>query len=378
MPAPAACSSTVSRSSRCLRHNRLRILFVSNGHGEMAIAARIASDVRRLGDNVTAHFPLVGEAAQQPQFPAVGPQRALPSGGLVAMGNVRAFARDLRAGFLPLWFAQRRFLRQQTQDYAVVVAVGDAYCLWTALAAKRKTLFVGTAKSVHVAPYGALERRILRRAARVFVRDRATSTFLCAAGVHAESPGNVIADLAQSDEVFEWGEGGRVAILPGSRENAYENAARIGRVLQSLESRHRLGYAVSIAPGLDSSRMLSALGVPARAWSGALGAMISGATVAIGQAGTANEAAAASGVPVVALGDGEAKKEDWYRMRQRRLLDGALAMISPDPQRGAEELGALLDDPQRRAEMGRIGRERMGAPGAASAIAAAILETARA
>ena len=344
----------------------------------MAIASRIACEVRRLGDAVTAHFPLVGSAASEPDFLPVGPQRALPSGGLVAMGNVRAFARDLRAGFVPLWFAQRDFLRRQTSDYSVVVAVGDAYCLWMALAAKRRTIFVGTAKSIYVAPYGAFECRTLRRAARVFVRDRATADFLHGSGVQAESPGNVIADLAQSDQRYAWEGGNHIAILPGSRESAYENAAQIGRVLGSLETRYRVACAVSIAPGLDSSRMLSALGVRAHAWPGPLGALFAGATVAIGQAGTANEAAAASGVPVVALSEGSDKKEDWYRMRQRRLLGGALAMISSNPRRGAAELGALLDDAERRAEMGRIGRERMGAPGAAAAIAAATFDTARA
>jgi hypothetical protein len=37
-------------------------------------------------------------------------------------------------------------------------------------------------------------------------------------------------------------------------------------------------------------------------------------------------------------------------------------------------LASLLDDPQRRAHMGAIGRERMGAPGGAAAIARVIDE----
>ena len=78
------------------------VLFVSNGHGEAAIAARIAQEARALGPLRTEHFGLVGERLGGGAFPDVGPQRAMPSGGLVAMGNVRAFARDLGAGFAGL------------------------------------------------------------------------------------------------------------------------------------------------------------------------------------------------------------------------------------------------------------------------------------
>src|SRR5581483_8615197 len=198
----------------------------------MAIARRIAVDLRRLGDVQTDHFALVGVANEDAQFPPVGPQRAMPSGGLVAMGNVRAFLHDVRAGFLRLWLEQRRFLRGSAARYDAVVAVGDAYCLFVALGSRRPVAFVGTAKSIYVARYGPLERAMLRRASAIFVRDRATAAFLQACGVEAEAPGNVIADLASSnDPNFEWKSARRIAVLPGSRESAYANASRIGKVL---------------------------------------------------------------------------------------------------------------------------------------------------
>lgn len=342
----------------------------------MAIAARIAEEVRRLGTASTDHFPFVGVAQSASQWNSVGPQRDMPSGGLVAMGNIRAFVRDLRAGFLPLWFGQRRFVRKSHARYDAVVAVGDAYCLSMALRAKLPTIFVGTAKSLYVAPYGRLERRILRRAARVFVRDRATAEDLRAHGIAAQSAGNVIADLARSEDHFPWTGAIRIAVLPGSRSSAYANAQRIGRVLAALQLPD-VAIAVSVAPAIDARRLLDALAVPARAWDGSLGAIFEGATLAVGQAGTANEAAAGFGVPVVALVDPKQKREDWYRMRQRRLLDGALAMISAEPVRGAEELRALIEDRARLAEMGRIGRERIGPPGGALAIATATLAAAQ-
>lgn len=350
----------------------MRLLFISNGHGEMAIAARIAAEARRSGAEQTDHFPLVGMAREEPQFASVGPQQAMPSGGLVAMGNVAAFARDVVAGFVKLWRRQRAFLRNARAQYDCVVAIGDVYCLFMAKAAKLPTFFVGTAKSVYVAPYGRFERELMKGAKGVFVRDAATAENLQSHGVAAESPGNVIADLARSDERFAWSGATRIVVLPGSRADAYENGARVGAIIAALSERDGIEVIVSIAPGIDSERMLATFGTPARAWSGPLGAILADATIAVGQAGTANEAAAAAGVPVVALAD-PARKEDWYRMRQRRLLDGALALVPSDPGRGAQTLRALLDDEARRGAMSRIGRERIGPPGAASAIAASVL-----
>lgn len=349
-----------------------RVLFVTNGHGEIAIAARIAADVHRADGVATEHLALVGADFAESDLVPVGPRRSMPSGGLVAMGNVGAFARDVVAGFIPFWLEGMRFLQRAHGRYDKVVAVGDVYCLWMALHARTPTLFVGTAKSAYVAPYGRGECRIMRRATRVFVRDAATQRVVQACGVTAEAPGNVITDLAQTTERFPWAGDVRIVVLPGSRTSAYANAAIIGNALREVAAQRRIDVAISIAPGIDQARLLLELGVEARAWMGNLGALFAGATLAIGQAGTANEAAAAAGIPVVALAD-SARKEDWYRMRQRKLLDGALAIVPSVPRLAAREILALIDDPARRAEMSSTGRERMGDPGGAAAIARAIL-----
>ena len=62
----------------------------------------------------------VGEQFAEPAFPDVGPQRAMPSGGLVAMGNVRAFARDIGAG----WGATA------STDHLIVKGVLGHYFNW--------------------------------------------------------------------------------------------------------------------------------------------------------------------------------------------------------------------------------------------------------
>ena len=57
-----------------------RILFVSNGHGEEAIAARLAHDLQGYCEVQTDHLALVGESNHPSVMQQVGPRRAMPSG----------------------------------------------------------------------------------------------------------------------------------------------------------------------------------------------------------------------------------------------------------------------------------------------------------
>jgi tetraacyldisaccharide 4'-kinase len=353
------------------------VLFVTNGHGEVSIAARIAREVRALAPVTTDHLPLVGERFAHAGFPGVGPQRAMPSGGLVAMGNVRAFGRDLLAGWLGLFASQLRFLGSVRRRYAAVVAVGDAYATALARRSGLPLIFVGTAKSVYVAPYDVIERRIIAPSARIFVRDAATADALRRHGLRAEAPGNVIVDLLAEERRYAWPGAVRIAILPGSRERAYADAERIADITERVAARMPgVAAVLSIAPTLETARFAPLLerhpelGV----WFDGIGGILDGATLAIGQAGTANEAAAASGVPVVALELSGDHRSGWYRMRQERLLADAMLIVPGEPAAAADAIVALLNDPVRRARMGAAGRERMGPAGGAVAIARAVVD----
>ncbi|MBD5635753.1 MAG: hypothetical protein IAI49_14895, partial [Candidatus Eremiobacteraeota bacterium] len=335
-----------------------RMLFVTNGHGETAIAARIAAEIARLGAGTLGLdlFPVVGLGGGAAPLTVVGPRRTMPSGGLVAMGNVRAFSRDLAAGFVGLFARQLAFLTS-LPEYDAVVAVGDAYALALALCARKATIFVGTAKSVHVAPYGPLERVLMRRALRTFVRDAETAERLRSQGVAAEAPGNVIVDLigpaSEEAPAGIW-----LGLLPGSREAAYADGVHLARVARELgKLRPDVGGLFSVAPTLEAGRFASALAAdgwelapssgaeiafcarsgPSRllGWRGDLGGLLASSVAVLGQAGTGNEQAAACGVPVVALDRTERSRTgggaDWYRMRQRRLLGDALLLAPADP-----------------------------------------------
>lgn len=371
-----------------------RILFVSNGHGEAAIAARLARELRRKLDIVTEHLALVGDGVSPEGFIDVGPRRAMPSGGLVAMGNVRAFSADIRNGFVGLWRAQRRFLRARGLRYDRVVAVGDVYALMMALAANRPATFLGTAKSLYVAPYGPFERRVLCRADEIFVRDAPTAAWLREHGVPAEAPGNVIVDLLDEGEPLPAPAPPMIALFPGSRDSAYADAVNLAAVARRvLHARRDHSAVLSVAPTLDVRRITAML--QADDWqidmddplfafrahsgaatihgcTGAIAPLLRMATIVVGQAGTGNEAAAAAGVPVVALTPG--KRIGWYRMRQGRLLGDALRIVDREPTAAARAILEIIDSPELRARMAEIGRQRMGPPGGVVIIAERLRE----
>ncbi|GAC1393662.1 MAG: lipid-A-disaccharide synthase-related protein [Vulcanimicrobiaceae bacterium] len=374
-----------------------RVLFVSNGHGEEAIAGRIAADLAERCTVECDHLALVGDFGHPSSMHQVGPRRSMPSGGLIAMGNLANMWRDLRSGLVVHTISQLRFLHTVRGVYDCAIAVGDTFALLMAKRARaRRTVFVGTAKSVYVAPYGKGEQRILTGADAVFVRDEQTAEHLRAGGIAAQAPGNVIVDLfaQRSQTVPFFAE--RLAIFPGSRQSAYEDAVFLCGVVRDVATRRpELGATLSIAPGLDAQQfamVLEADGWQVRpspssdvpfclcigertviaAWSGPPGAMLSGAIVVLGQAGTANEAAAADGIPVVAFEQPGARQHGWYRMRQRGLLGEAMRMIQGDVPDAARALELLLEDAPARAAMGTVGRQRMGAPGGSKAIAAKI------
>ena len=379
------------------------ILFVSNGHGEAAIADRIAQEVRALDPEVAIdHMPLVGDS-RAAYMNEVGPREVMPSGGLIAMGNLTNIVRDLRSGLAGLTLRQRTFLRSTRGKYDRTIAIGDVFALLMTLAVKAPATYVGTAKSVRVAPYGVVERMVLRRADQIFVRDEPTAQRLRAQRVQALAPGNVIVDLFGDEDprasAAVEGFDPAIALFPGSRQGSYGDGAFLLEVVRGVsQTQPHLGAVLSVAPLLGPERFIERferLGLQierrddaripfvvrdgdrmlARAWHGPIGPLLTRVQLVIGQAGTANEAAAAAGVPVVAFARERDRKTAWYRMRQHGLLGDALEVLPGNVEAASAGLLELLADAPRRARMGEHGRERMGGPGGARAIAQAVVRS---
>jgi uncharacterized protein (TIGR03492 family) len=384
------------------------ILLVSNGFGEAAVAQYIA---RAIAAGAPAarleHLPLVSASESGGWPPQVGPRRAMPSGGLVANWNVRQLLRDLIAGLGPLTIEQVRYLRKQAQRDAIV-AVGDIYCLTLSLLSRRPAFFVATAKSQLVAPHSRLEVSIARRAAAAFARDQETADALSENDVRARYAGNVMMDgLVRSNaDLMLDGSALKVGVLPGSRADAAVNAGEMTKRISAFArmlapSGRRVQALVSLAPSLASEPVRSAIdaagfilapvqpdgsrsGAIARHTSdnltivlikGAFADIIYASDIVFGQAGTANEQAAGLGRPVLAAAEpGERpQRMHWYRMRQKRLLGDALLVLDSAPDEFAAGAVRVLQDPALMEHMAETGRLRMGQPGGAAAVAAAVL-----
>ena len=92
----------------------MKLLILSNGHGEDAIAARIAEKLQLIPhSSELAILPLVGEGHAYRGFniPLIGRVKKMPSGGFVYMDS-RELWRDLQGGLLQLTLAQFQSIRQ--------------------------------------------------------------------------------------------------------------------------------------------------------------------------------------------------------------------------------------------------------------------------
>jgi uncharacterized protein (TIGR03492 family) len=191
-------------------------------------------------------------------------------------------------------------------------------------------------------------------------------------------------------------------VLPGSRSDAPENAAAAIRRLRIVAEKlapKRVQALVSLAPSVPAADMLAAcarsgatfeasherdIAASGRAGpldvlvvEGRFGDLLLASDVVLGQAGTGNEQAAGLGKPVIASSaSSDPARVGWYRMRQQRLLGGAVAVLPDDDAAFAAGLIDLLADQPRLDAMAAQGRERMGGPGGAAAVAQAVLDLA--
>ena len=384
----------------------MNVLIVSNGHGEAAIAGYLGRALLERAPSARVdHFPLVGEGEESPRgVTIVGPRKRMPSGGLVAYWNFKNLMRDVGAG-LPILVARQDAFLSRQRERDVVVAIGDVYCLATCLLfARRPTIFVATAKSQYVASHSRLECAIARLARVVFARDAETARSLQARGVNAHFAGNLMMDgVAAAPGTLERAldpHALRVAVLPGSRDDAPANATaaiRRARLLAARIAPQRVQALVSMAPGVSLAMLVDAAAragvalerianadcVAARgaqdsldvlAIAGCFGELVRACDVVLGQAGTGNEQAAGLGKPVIAWSQASTPgKLGWYRMRQQRLLGDALLVLPDDDGAFVDGVAALLGDSERTQAMSRAGRERMGDPGGSNAVAEAVL-----
>ncbi|MEM8603164.1 MAG: lipid-A-disaccharide synthase-related protein, partial [Cyanobacteria bacterium P01_H01_bin.121] len=276
----------------------MRLLCLSNGHGEDTIAVKILQALQAIDpDPGYAVLPLVGDgkAYDALSMPKVGETKAMPSGGFVYMDG-RQLMRDLHGGLLQLTWQQLRTIKHWGKKPGFVLAVGDLVPLLFAWWSGLPYAFVGTAKSEYylrdeVGPlqrqswwarregwsgsvYLPWERWFMhhKRCQAIFPRDRLTADVLQTFDLPVYDLGNPmmdgLMDYTKSQAEDDSGAPLIIALLPGSR--APEAIDNWTRILQSLDpiaqirpvpewNRPQLRFVAAIAPGLDLAPLHQAL-----------------------------------------------------------------------------------------------------------------------
>lgn len=380
------------------------MLIVSNGHGEDALGVLFAEALQRVWPGIeVAAFPVVGmgDSYRRAGIAVVGVQREMPSGGFMRQ-EIRPLVADLRAGLLELTRRQIRSLRELGGSYTWAVAMGDVYPLWLcARHVRRPFVFFPTAKSDYIRPHNRLEVAWMRRwPAAVFPRDLRTAEGLGRQGIRTFYVGNLMMDALRPSGRTLPGSGPLVALLPGSRQEAYENARLLLAAVEALPAAYR--YALALASQLESGALAGYVRTAGWAWQevasgegepglvgvlrkaqwtvgvyrGRFADILHEADAVLGMAGTANEQAAGLGKPVITCPGKGPQFTPRFVAAQSRLLGAALLVTEPDPQALAAGVRKVLADPELYRRMAEEGRRRMGEPGAAERAARVCLELA--
>lgn len=409
----------------------MKLLCLSNGHGEDVIAVQI---IKALGQQTNqievVAMPIVGEgiAYQRSRIPIIAPVKKMPSGGFVYM-DARELWRDVRGGLVGLTIAQLKAVRSWSKQGCLILAVGDIVPLLFAWLSKGNYVFVGTAKSEYylqdevgwLPQTSFLERKLgsvylpwerclmkNRRCRGVFPRDRLTTRQLQKFGIRTHNFGNPMMDgLSPEVPIVEEPEQARslrVLLLPGSRSpEAQRNWELILEAVESIiarEKKRRLCFLSAIAPSLDLTPFCEALqaqgwqenttnspSTPVRDENGlefhkgvtrllltqtAYYSCLLTSDLAIAMAGTATEQFVGLGKPVITFPGNGPQYTPAFAEAQTRLL-GASVILVKKPSQAATILHELFSDPDRLQLIADNGKRRMGEAGASSQIAEYLL-----
>lgn len=412
----------------------MKILCISNGHGEDGIALQILRSLRQAEANVVTYaLPIVGkgDAYQRSGIPLVGPTKILASGGFLYMDS-QQLVRDLKSGLVGLTLGQLRAIRSWVKsERGCVLAVGDIVPLLFAWWSGVPYAFVGTAKSEYylrdesgplarptwqgkqesaaASVYLPWERWLMarRRCRGVFPRDRLTTERLHRWRIPAFNLGNPMMDDLQPRVRLQWEHSDAaatltVALLPGSRPpEVYHNWQVMLETCHAWAKTDKpVSFLAAIAPSVATETLESALlqqgwqraktslENPHRAGpyptyalgklklalvSDAYPACLHQADLGVAMAGTATEQLVGLGKPVVTLPGRGPQFTPAFAEAQTRLL-GCSILHQSDPAHVPRVVQQLMGDRPRLEQIQANGIRRMGPPGAADRIAQKLLE----
>ncbi|PPS43545.1 lipid-A-disaccharide synthase-related protein [Chroococcidiopsis sp. TS-821] len=398
----------------------IKLLCLSNGHGEDVIAVRILQELQQLSAIDIAALPIVGEGRAYTQFsiPIIGKVQTMPSGGFIYMDG-RQVLRDLQGGLLKLTLSQMKVVRSWAKQGGTILAVGDIVPLLFAWSSGANYAFIGTAKSEYyrqdefgwhprrsllsrlenlsASVYHPFDRYLMRhpRCKAVFPRDTLTTKTLQKLAIPAFDLGNPMMDRLEAQNVLKLERDPQrltILLLPGSRPpEAYENWRKILVAVTELIAAfptRSLVFLGAIAPTLTLEPLIQSLinsGFPQEGLTfkyknasviltqNAYNDCLHQADLAIAMAGTATEQFIGLGKCAIAFPGNGPQYTYAFAEAQSRHLGSSLILLE-HPKQVADTVRSLLQDPQKLEQIAKNGYQRMGKPGAARRIAECLVQ----
>lgn len=327
----------------------MKILIISNGHGEDQVGAKLAEKLT----NVMA-LPLVGDGSAY-KCKVLGPRKKLPGGGF-SFRNFSYLWKDLAAGLPGNLWQYYKILKETKTD--LIVAIGDLVPLIAAKINGTPFVFIGVNKSDYYKWFGysytPWELWLLKSAKKVFARDALTAENLKAKGIKAEFVGNPLMD---SLTLFPSPSGRGIALLPGTRDGDVqknlEDFEEVKKEIKKFDS--NIEFQTATRENFEE--------------------VLAKSSLVVGLSGTGNEQAAGIGIPVLSFPGRGSQYDKKFGEAQTQLLGKALAFVPErDFAKVAQKAVEILNTPKLAEEMGKAGRERMGGSGAVERIANLIKE----
>ena len=405
----------------------LKLLVLSNGHGEDIIAVRILEQLMVDRHNLAIFaLPIVGRgiAYQQKNIPLIGEVKQMPSGGFIYMDSNQLW-RDVQGGLVQLTIKQLQVIRKFAQDGGFILAVGDIVPLLFAWLSGTNYAFVGTARSEYYlrdrdgwlkqtswlerqsgSVYHPVDRWLMKRSRcqAVFPRDELTTEILQQYGIKAYDLGNPMMDgICQTNMSISEKNTLSILLLPGSRiPEAERNWRQIIDATQGIMANFNdrpILFLAAIAPGLKLASFTKYLSEQDWQQTSSVNNYIQDdraivytkqnatvvltqnayqecsnlADIAIAMAGTATEQFVGLGKPVITM-PGEGPQFTYaFAEAQTRLL-GCSVILVEKPEQVGNKIKNSLNNPQQMQRIAVNGKQRMGNSGAAFRIAQHLTE----
>lgn len=407
----------------------VKLLVISNGHGEDIIAVKIIQQIRNINPQISIEsLPLVGEgfAYLKENIPLIAPVKTMPSGGFIYMDNQQLW-QDVKHGLINLTFRQFKAVKSWAKTGDYILAVGDILPLLFAWLSGVNYGFIGTAKSEYYlrdetgflpniskfdrifgSIYYPWEKWLMQnqRCYGVFPRDAITTEALQKDGIRAYDFGNPMMDDLNTPPLFTE-DALKILLLPGSRfpeciDNWQLILTAVDDIINSRSQ--KLIFVSAIASSLKLSDFTEIL--RQKSWQetppqkiksvnilindgdkivftkekaqlilsqNAYAQCLNYCDLSIAMAGTATEQFVGLGKPAIAFPGSGAQYNRKFAQNQHHLLGISLQLVN-HPLEVAEKLQQLLSQPDLRQSIAINGKKRLGDRGASQKIANFIID----